>query len=219
VIPYQPGDTVTLQLGNRTLTGRVSGVTVQSIEVTLPVDLPLGASEGTLRWPDQQTQAIDLGTTIHQTQLVLRLPIQSIPRPAAPAPERPAIAEELPRAHGQAELRRSVRIPIELDVRLVDPQTQAATSAQTLDISSGGVRLASTEPLVVGREYLITLPLGEEPFELRARVLRKLVGNLFALKFLCEREVGHRLMRVLFAQVRANAPAAKSRIMNFRRSG
>lgn len=217
MIPYQLGDTVTLQLGDRTLNGRVSGVTVQSLEVTVPVDLPLGATTGTLRWPDQQTQAVDLDTTIHQTQLVLRLPIQSIPRPSAP--ERPAPAEELSRAHGQPELRRAVRVPVEVDVRVLDPQTQAVTSAQTLDISSGGVRLASGEPLVVGRDYVITLPLGSESFELRARVLRKLVGNLFALKFLAEREVGLRLMRVLFAQVRSNAPATKSRSMNFRRSG
>lgn len=215
MIPYQPGDTVTFQLGDRKLTGRVSGVTVQSIEVTLPVDLPLGASAGTLGWPDGVQQAIDLGATIHQTQLVLRLPIATIP--ARQPTERPG--EEPPRAIAQAELRRSVRVPIELDVRVVEPQSQAETSAQTLDISSGGVRLASTEPLVVGREYLIRIPLGDEPFELRARVLRKLVGNLFAFKFLCEREVGMRLMRILFAQVRANAPAAKSRSMNFRRSG
>lgn len=217
MIPYQIGDTVTFQLGDRAYTGRVSGVTVQSIEITVPMDLPLGATGGTLRWPDQQAQPLDLATTIHQTQLVLRLPMQSVPQPAAV--QRPAPPDELPRGAGQAELRRSVRIPIELDVRLVDVATQAVIAAQTLDVSSGGVRLATTEQLVVGREYLVSLPLGEEPYELKARVLRKLVGNLYALKFLVEREVGHRLMRALFVRVRGDMPAAKSRSMNFRRSG
>lgn len=219
MIPYQIGDTVTLQLGDRSLTGRVSGLTVQSIEVTVPMDLPLGVSDVTLCWPDQQTQGLALGTTPHQTQLVLRLPIQSLPRPSSPAVERPTPVEESARPLSMSELRRSVRIPIELDVRLVDPQSQVSMSGQTLDVSSGGVRLASVEPLVVGREYTISLPLGDEPFELKARVLRKLVGNLYALKFLVEREVGMRLMRALFARVRGNMPAAKSRSMNFRRSG
>ncbi len=219
MIPYQIGDTVTFQLGDRSYTGRVSGVTVQSIEVTVPMDLPLGATGGTLRWPDQQTQDLELATTIHQTQLVLRLPIQAIPRTAQPAAQRPAPVEELQRGGGQSELRRSVRIPIELDVRVTDPVTQAVTNAQTLDVSSGGMRLAVSEPLVVGREYLVSLPLGDEPFELKARVLRKLVGNLYALKFLVEREVGHRLMRALFVQVRGDMPASKGRSMNFRRSG
>lgn len=217
MIPYQLDDAVTLQLGDRTFTGRVSGVTVQSIEVTVPVDLPLGVSGATLCWPDQSTQSVDLPTTPHQTQLVLRLPYESLPRPAAS--ERQAPLEEMKRAHGQSELRRAVRIPIELDVRLVDLQTHLSFEAQTLDVSGGGVRLASVEPLAVGREYLISLPFGDERFDVKARVLRKLVGNLFALKFLCERELGLRLMRALFAHVRGNMPAAKSRRMNFRRPG
>lgn len=214
MIPYELGEVVTIQLGDRLYSGKVTGLSAQSLEVTFPVELDLGFESATLRWPGQRIQHVAFGAIKPQTHLVLKLPIDSVPQREV-APSAPALEEPL--SYIQAEMRRSVRVPIELAVRLEDPQTAEVISGETQDLSSGGMRVLVRAPLVVGREYAVILPLGEAETEVRARVLRRLSGEVYAVKFLCEREVGHRLMRMVFDRVRGNQPSAQSRRMNFKR--
>lgn len=217
MLPCELGDSVTMVLEGRPHSGRVTGITAQSVELTFPWPAAMPAARVQLRWPGALEQELDLGTTAHHTQLVLRLPIERVPAPPEarihPDPHASSLGMTVP-----SEMRRSVRVPVELPITLVDLATHTPREAATVDVSGGGARVASPQPLIVGREYLLTLPVGPERVTLHARVLRRLTGTHYAVKFLCEREEGHRLMRRLFAVLRGEAPPPKSARMNFRRT-
>lgn len=220
MIGYEVGQDVTIQLGSSMYWGRITALSAQSAEVTFPVNLDLGDSQGVLTWPDGLGQDLTLSEVSYHTNLVVRIPLAMIPRPQ---PETPATPEVIP-PEGvilpqiQAEMRRSVRVPLELDVTITDVASMVQSSGRTFDLSGGGAKLSSQSILIVGREYLIGLPLDETPLEVRARVLRRLGHQVYALKFLTDRETGHKIMRALFSRIRGDQPASRPRSMNFRKN-
>jgi hypothetical protein len=220
VLGYEVGQDVTIQLGSSMYWGRITALSANSAEVTFPVQLDLGESEGLLTWPDGLGQEVSLPDLNHHTNLVVRIPLALIPRPKPEEPAPPAvIAPEgviLPQI--QAEMRRSVRVPLELDVTLTDPASMIQVTGRTFDLSGGGAKLSSQSILMVGREYLVGLPLEDPPIEVRARVLRRLGHQIYALKFLAGRETGHQIMRALFSRIRGDQPASRPRSMNFRKN-
>lgn len=200
--------------------GRITALSANSAEITFPVQLDLGESDGVLTWPDGLGQDVSLGELAHHTNLVVRIPLSMIPRPQ---PEAPAPAAVIPPKgivlpQIQAEMRRSVRVPLELDVAITDPASMIQVPGRTFDLSGGGAKLSSQSILMVGREYLVALPLEDPPIDVRARVLRRLGHQIYALKFLTDRETGHRIMRALFSRIRGDQPASRPRTMNFRKS-
>jgi hypothetical protein len=207
---------VIVHLGDRTVIGKVTDVTAQSLEVTVPIDLDLGVSRVSLTWPSRLSQEVDLAQVPRQTQLILKVPIESVPEPAEAAPA-PMPAVETPMSQIKSEMRRSVRIPIEVAVVFTDPQTRQAFPAMTQDVSAGGTSVTSDQLLGVGKDYDLTLPLGEEPIVVKARVLRRLASGVYAVRFLCDREVGTKIMRALFQKVRGDQPQGRPNRMNFRR--
>lgn len=225
MIPYEVGQDVTIQLGASMYWGRITALSANSAEVTFPVKLDLGESDGVLTWPDGLGQDVALADLAHHTNLVVRIPLDQIPRPqpeALPTPTvLPPAGVVLPQI--QAEMRRSVRVPLELDVRLTDPTSMIQATGRTFDLSGGGAKISSTSILMVGREYLLELPLEDPPLEVRARVLRRLGHQVYALKFLSGRETGNQIMRALFARIRGDQPpietkpSERPRSMNFRK--
>jgi len=220
VIAYNVGQDVTIQLGASMYWGRITALSANSAEVTFPVQLDLGEPEGVLTWPDGLGQDVSLADLNHHTNLVVKIPLSAIPRPApgesAPAAIIPPVGVVLPQI--QAEMRRSVRVPLELDVTITDPTSMIQVPGRTFDLSGGGSRLSSQSILMVGREYLIGIPIEDPPVEVRARVLRRLGHQIYALKFLSDRETGHQIMRALFSRIRGDQPAARPRSMNFRKN-
>ncbi len=220
MIGYEVGQDVTIQLGSSMYWGRITALSANSAEVTFPVNLDLSTLEGVLTWPDGLGQDVALGAIHHHTNLVMRIPLDMIPKRAPEAPAAPAMLppEGVVLPQIQAEMRRSVRVPLELDVTLTDPTSMIQSSGRTFDLSGGGTKVSSQSILVVGQEYVIGLPLEDPPIEVRARVLRRLGHQIYALKFLTDRETGHRIMRALFARIRSNTPASRPRTMNFRKN-
>lgn len=199
--------------------GRITALSTNSAEVTFPVQLDLGASEGVMTWPNGLGHDVSLQDLPHHTNLVVRVPLSMIPQPKPEEPPPPAMIppQGVVMPQIQAEMRRSVRVPVELDVTLTDPASMAQFPGRTFDLSGGGAKVSTPSILMVGREYLVTLPLEEPPIEVRARVLRRLGHQIYALKFLSGRDVGHRIMRALFSRIRGDQPAAKSKSINFRK--
>jgi len=223
VIGYEVGQDVTIQLGSSMYWGRITALSANTAEVTFPVQLDLGKSEGVLTWPDGLGQDVSLAQLNHHTNLVVRIPLGMIPqrKPDEPAPAAVIPPEGVVLPQIQAEMRRSVRVPIELDVTLTDVASMVQSTGRTFDLSGGGSKLSSQSILIVGREYFVSLPLEETPIEVRARVLRRLGHQIYALKFLTDREVGHQIMRALFSRIRGEQgeqPASRPRSMNFRKN-
>ena len=220
MIGYEVGQDVTIQLGSSMYWGRITALSANSAEVTFPVQLDLGNLEGVLTWPDGMGQDVSLAALNHHTNLVVKIPLDLIPKrpPETPAPPEVLPPEGVILPQIQAEMRRSVRVPLELDVTLTDPASMLQSTGRTFDLSGGGAKLSSQSILMVGQEYLVSLPLEEPPIEIRARVLRRLGHQIYALKFLSGRETGHRIMRALFSRIRSNQPASRPRTMNFRKN-
>lgn len=220
MLGYEVGQDVTIQLGSSMYWGRITALSATTAEVTFPVNLDLSSTSGVLTWPDGQSQDVALGSIPHHTNLVMRLPLGMLPKRQAEAPAASQVtpANDVVLPQIQAEMRRSVRVPLELDVTLTDPASMLQFSGRTFDLSGGGTKLSAQTILTVGQEYLIALPLEEPPIELRARVLRRLGHQIYALKFLADRETGHRIMRALFSRIRSNQPASRPRTMNFRKN-
>lgn len=228
MIPYEVGQDVTIQLGSSMYWGRITALSANSAEVTFPVNLELGDSDGVLTWPDGRGQDVALADLPHHTNLVVRIPLDQIPRMQSEASPPPVFIppegmEGVVLPSIQAEMRRSVRVPLELDVTLVDPMTMVTSPGRTFDLSGGGAKVSSASILMVGREYQLDLPLEDPPIAVRARVLRRLGHQIYALKFLSGQETGNRIMRALFARIRGDQPPSEAkpserpRSMNFRK--
>ncbi len=220
MIAYEVGQDVTIQLGSSMYWGRITALSAQSAEVTFPVQLDLGDSEGVLTWPDGQGQDVSLANLSYRTHLVVRIPLAQLPQRQAEEPAPPVVLppEGVVLPQIQAEMRRSVRVPLELDVTLTDPASMLQSSGRTFDLSGGGAKLSSQSILIVGHEYVVGLPLEDPPIEVRARVLRRLGHQIYALKFLSGRETGHQIMRALFSRIRGDQPQPRPRTMNFRKN-
>ena len=220
MIAYEVGQDVTIQLGSSMYWGRITALSANSAEVTFPVQLDLGESEGVLTWPDGLGQDVSLANLSYRTHLVVRIPLSQLPQRQAEAPATPVVLppEGVVLPQIQAEMRRSVRVPLELDVTLTDLASMIQSTGRTFDLSGGGTKLSSQSILVVGHEFVVGLPLEYPPIEVRARVLRRLGHQIYALKFLSGRETGHQIMRALFSRIRGDQPAARPRTMNFRKN-
>lgn len=217
VLPFEVGQDITFQLGDRQFWGKITQINANFAEITVPVQLDLGESRAQVTWPTGAAQAVDLSATSHFTHLILRMPLQQIPTEQAGTPPAMPPADDLVLPQLQAEMRRSIRIPFEADIRLTDPQTKLSFEGKTYDLSGGGAKLSSTQALVIGREYLVSLPLEGFTEPIRAKVLRRLAHQLYAVKFLTEKDTGHRLMRAIFARIRGAETAPRARSMNFRK--
>lgn len=172
----------------------------------VPYDVP---SSGFVTWPDGQSWPVDLGQHQPHPQLTLRLPL-----PPATRQEARSASEGT-----KSEHRRTVRIDVSLPVQVHDlDATRKLVLGHTLNLSSGGAQVTSDTPLIVGRDYFLTMTLAEETEHVKARVVRRVGHNTYAMRFLVDAETGHRLMRNLFTQLRAARGPSKRSFKSFRKT-
>lgn len=205
---YDPGQAVVLTSEGRAYGGTIRELTLTTalVALGLPFDLP---AEGLLEWPDGAMSEVDLGSA--KAELVLRVPV---PRPEPPRSD-PAPP---PPTDDRADLRRALRVDLSVPVRLTEGAGDAPVEGKTLNLSSGGALVVTEAPLIVGRDYMCQIELPDDPMLLKAKCLRRMGHNSYALRLLAGPDAGHRLMRRLFAMLRTGAAPLKRPFINFRKS-
>ncbi|MBU6428387.1 MAG: hypothetical protein KGR26_05215 [Cyanobacteria bacterium REEB65] len=210
--PFEVGQEIRLQAAGRPLRGTIRelSLTTALIAFEMPTELPL---DGMLEWPDGSRTPVDLADRQAKVELVVRVPI---PEYRAPASEPVVAAAAAPQ---QDDPRKALRIDIKVPLRLADPAvTGPLVSGQSLNLSTGGALILADSPLIVGREYVCQLVLTGETVLVRARPIRRMGHNSYAVRFMAAPEVGHRLMRRVFAMIRTGSTPLKRSSMNFRKS-
>lgn len=198
-----------MRLADRTLKGRISDVTLGTLQLTFPIPCNLGNS-GDVVWPDGHTTTVEFLTASPKANLTLRLPY---PRRS------PTHVLEFAEAEA-VNNRRKVRIDVSLPVLITDLKgTRPLRQAKTLNVSSGGVLLLCDSALMVSKDYTLQIDLGDEQIDFKSRTIRRVGHNAFAVRFLSDNRAGHALMRKLFARMRSGDPVAQKRsLWNFRKA-
>lgn len=91
---------------------------------------------------------------------------------AVSAPHSPGIMLERSETASHRKLRREFRVPYEVEVDVLHEASEAASAARLVDVSGGGLRLASAELFAVGDRLRLTIewPL-EFDYEYPVRIL------------------------------------------------
>lgn len=206
---FEVGQRISLDIGNYLFQGEISNISDSEMQITCPVALNFGAGIGKLHLPDGQTTDLNIQEIPHYSNLVLRIPLEE-QRSEAPVVH--------PTYHHASEARRFARIDCHVSLRLKDTSNTFEMVAKTINLSGGGAQIVSEYPLIVGRDYVLTLDIDGE-ITTKARVLRKLPNQRYAMKFLADEQAGTMIMRRIFSNLRRQQSASLSqrKSLNFRR--
>lgn len=206
---FEVGQRISLDIGNYLFQGEISSVTEGEMQVTCPVSLNFGNGNGKLHLPDGQTADLNIEEIPHYSNLVLRIPL-NVQKSEAPIVH--------PTYHTASEARRYARIDCQVSLRIKDLSNTFEMIAKTINLSGGGAQIVSEYPLIVGRDYVLTLDI-EGELTTKARVLRKLPNQRYAMKFLADEQAGTMIMRRIFSSLRRQQSASLSqrKSLNFRR--
>lgn len=185
------GSAMTLVIDGQEVTGKVTGVSASSLEVTLNIRQPAKGYQGTqalVKLGDEDDVLLDLGKQGYYSTLVVVVPVKRMPTPALEHLPDTAPRRESEESDGESsgtgplkpsERRRFFRLGIELEVEVLENvghrREYVRASGQTINLSGGGMLLSLDKILLAGvHHFRIHMP--KETMTLMGRVIRNEKG-------------------------------------------